>query len=141
VILVWFLSRSAYHRYCVLEIKWNFAGSFISCATGIAPAPDSGTVDNRSLLFDYFLATPLLDINDKTEERKFSGNEDVGHNTDPLGRVINAYIHHVLVDSLGDILLADVQGMFLCLPKYLHDSDVLAYGNRCHFRGSELVFI
>jgi len=97
--------------YCVLEIRWNFTGSFIGCAAGVAPVPDTGTVDNRSLLFDYFLATPLLDINNKTTERKFSGNEDIGHNTDPLGRIIDAYIHHVLVDSFGDMFLADVQGV------------------------------
>lgn len=99
--------------HCTLEIRWNFTGSFIGCASGISPAPDSGTVDNRSLLFDYFLATPLLDINNTTEERKFSGNEDAGHNTDPLGRVIDAYVHHALVDSLGDMLFADVQGLFI----------------------------
>jgi hypothetical protein len=99
----------------VTEIRWNFTGSFIGCASGIAPAPEPGIIDNRSLVFDHFLATPLLDIN-PNNERKFSGNEDVAHNTDPLGRIVDAYIHHVLVDSLGDMLLADVQGMFLLLP-------------------------
>lgn len=53
---------------------------------------------------------PLLDLGDKTEERKFSGNEEIAQNIDPLGRVIDAYVHHTLVDSLGDILLVDVQG-------------------------------
>lgn len=130
MIPVRFLCRYAYHCFFVLEIRWNFTGSFIGCAAGIAPAPDSGTVDNRSLLFDYFLATPLLDINDKFDERKFSGNEDVGHNTDPLGRVIDAYIHHALVDSLGDILFVDVQGMFyVSSAYYLRYPDVLTYCN------------
>ena len=111
-----------------LEIRWNFAGAFIGCAAGVTPAPDSGTTDNRSLLFDYFLAAPPLDINNETTERKFSGNEDVGNNTDPLGCVIDAYVHHALIDSLGDMLFADVQGMYSLYTGRLHYSDIVAYG-------------
>ena len=66
-------------------------------------------------MFDHFLVTPLLDINPNNEQ-KFSSNKDVAHNTDPLGHIVDAYVHHVLVDSLEDMLLADVQGMFLTLP-------------------------
>jgi len=101
------------HCYFILGIRWNFAGSFISCAAGVALAPEVTTPDSRSLLFDYFLATPPLNISDKTIECKFSGNEDIAHNTDPLGHVIDAFVHHALVDSLGDMLFADVQGMYL----------------------------
>lgn len=36
-----FLCRSADQWYCILEMRWNFTGSFIGWA---APAPDSGTV-------------------------------------------------------------------------------------------------
>jgi hypothetical protein len=75
-------------------------------------APPEAQEDNRSLIFTEFLAAPLLiHGSEEANEHKFSGNEDIGNNTDPLGRIVDAYIHHTLVDSFEDILLADVQGM------------------------------
>jgi myosin-heavy-chain kinase len=92
-------------------MHWNFKGAFIGRVLELAAAPDEGEVDERSLVFMDFLAAPLLEINNETgEERKFSGNEDIAHNKDPLGRMIDAYVHHTLIDSFGDILLVDVQG-------------------------------
>ncbi|KAH9991685.1 hypothetical protein BJV77DRAFT_513913 [Russula vinacea] len=93
------------------HIRWNFAGSFIGQAVGVASPPDTGATDDRSLIFSDFLAMPLLDLGGDTEERKFSGNEEIAHNIDPLGRVIDAFVHHALVDSFGDILFVDVQGV------------------------------
>ena len=69
--------------------------------------------DDKTLNYSTFLAAPLLDVKDSGEERKFSGNEEIAKNTDPVGRVIDAFVHHTLVDSYGDILLVDVQGEFL----------------------------
>lgn len=71
--------------------------------------PKKGEVDECSLIFLDFLAAPLLEINE-LKEWKFSGNENIAHNKDPLGRMIDAYVHHTLIDSFGDILLVDVQG-------------------------------
>lgn len=94
-----------------LVIRWNFKGAFIGSVLELEAAPNEGEVDERSLIFKDFLAAPLLEINNsETEERKFSGNENVAHNKDPLGRMIDAYVHHTLIDSFGDILLVDVQG-------------------------------
>jgi len=62
------------------------------------------------LIFNTFLAAPLLATDETTEERKFSGNDEIASNTDPLGRAVDAYVHHTLVDSFGELLLADVQG-------------------------------
>lgn len=81
----------------------------------MASPPDTGATDDRSLIFSDFLAMPLLDLGGDTEERKFSGNEEIAHNIDPLGQVIDAFVHHALVDSFGDILFVDVQGRsFMC---------------------------
>jgi hypothetical protein len=93
-------------------VRWNFKGAFVGSVLELAAAPNTskGEVDERSLVYMDFLAAPLLEINDETEERKFSGNEDFAHNKDPLGRMVDAYIHHTLIDSFGDILLVDVQG-------------------------------
>ncbi|KAG1853656.1 hypothetical protein F4604DRAFT_1507375, partial [Suillus subluteus] len=58
----------------------------------------------------YFLATPLLPSGALYREVKFSGNEQPGNNEDLIGRVVDAYSHHVLVDSEFEILISDIQG-------------------------------
>ena len=97
--------------YNLLVTSWNFKGAFIGSVPKLATAPNVGEVDECSLIFMDFLAALLLNINDETEEWKFSGNEDIAHNQDPLGQTVDAYIHHTLIDSFGDILLVDVQGV------------------------------
>ena len=72
----------------ITEIKWNFAGAFIGCATDVTP----GTQNNTSLNFSTFLAAPLLNIKDSDKEQKFSGNEEIAKNTDPIGHIIDAYV-------------------------------------------------
>lgn len=94
----------------ILEIKWNFARAFVGCATQADVSLSDQ--DDKSLNYSTFLAAPFLDIKDSGEERKFSGNEEIAKNTDPIGRVIDAFVHHALVDSYGDILFVDVQGVF-----------------------------
>ena len=92
-------------------MRWNFKGAFIGRVFELEAAPKKGEVDERSLVFMDFLAAPLLKINETlTDERKFSGNEDIAHNKDLLGRMVDAYVHHTLINSFGDILLVDVQG-------------------------------
>ncbi|KAG1895860.1 uncharacterized protein F5891DRAFT_1193674 [Suillus fuscotomentosus] len=85
------------------SMKWNIVGAFIGKLTDLLPpAPTDGTDDNRSLLYDVFLATPLLPSGALYREVKFSGNEQPGNNEDMIGRVVDAYSHHVLVDSSPD---------------------------------------
>jgi myosin-heavy-chain kinase len=74
------------------------------------PPPSYKCPDTRSLLFRNFLAAPLLNLQGTTE-RKFSGNETAGHNTDDEGAVIDAFAHGVVVDSQETIVLVDLQGM------------------------------
>jgi len=82
---------------------------------GVASPPAEGAVDERSLIFGDFLAMPLLDLGDDTDEQKFLGNEEIAHNIDSLGHMVDAYVHHALIDGLGDILFVDVQGGFLSM--------------------------
>src|SRR6267154_4698206 len=79
----------------------------------LPPAPTDGTDDNRSLIYDVFLATPLLPSGALYREVKFSGNEQPGNNEDMIGRVVDAYSHHVLVDSESEFetLISDIQGV------------------------------
>ena len=93
-------------------MRWNFNGAFIGVLeTALPAAPAAEDNDNRSLVFSTFLATPLLPSGPSYTEEKFSGNTEVGNNSGSIGQAIDAYAHHVVVDSLGSILFADLQGM------------------------------
>ena len=95
-----------------LAIRWNFFGAFLGsvAASDIQDAPSQGVDDQRSLLFPDFLATPLLSTKGLYNERKFSGSEEAGNNGDDIGRAIDCFAHHVLVDSKGSLVLTDLQG-------------------------------
>lgn len=54
---------------------------------------------------------PLLD--EKASFRKFSGSREAGKDNDRLAKAINAFAHHVVVESNGDYLLSDLQGQWL----------------------------
>ncbi|EDR04945.1 uncharacterized protein LACBIDRAFT_303845 [Laccaria bicolor S238N-H82] len=92
--------------------SWNFEGAFMGKVTsGMLPHPADGEEDNRSLIYPIFLVAPLIATTGLYKERKFSGNDQAGNNNDEVGRVIDAYSHHVLVDSNGFLLLSDLQGV------------------------------
>ena len=83
-----------------------------------------GSDDDRTLVFKTFLAACFLSCDGLYVERKFCGNTDVPQNEDLLGRTINAYIHHTLLDSGKTLLLSDLQGMsstLLMEMSVLHD--------------------
>ncbi|KAG1876221.1 kinase-like domain-containing protein, partial [Suillus subluteus] len=91
---------------------WNTTGAFIGKLIDLLPsAPIDGTDDNQSLIYDVFLATPLLPSGALYHKVKFSGNEQPGNNEDLIGHVVDAYSHHVLVDSEFEILISDIQGI------------------------------
>jgi hypothetical protein len=95
------------------DIRWNSNDTFVGTVVGAMPPPPSyKNPDTRSLLFRTFLAAPLLELRGATE-RKFSGNEVAGQNTDDDGAVIDAFAHSVLVDSQETILLVDLQGIVI----------------------------
>lgn len=80
------------------------------------PPPDQDPRD-CALLFDTFLAVPLVSVADGYTEHKFSGGLQVGHNDHSLiGRVVDAFAHHVLLDSERTCVFADLQGtLSFCL--------------------------
>lgn len=105
-----------------IAMKWNnedvFVGTVDTTATPISARPPAGETDNCTLLFPHFLATPLLSSGSQYREVKFSGNEDVGNNMDPVGEAVDAYAHHIVADSFGNILFTDLQGKHL--PSSFH---------------------
>ncbi|KAJ3735494.1 hypothetical protein DFJ43DRAFT_991301, partial [Lentinula guzmanii] len=107
------------HLITVVDLKYNAEGAFVGTVT--VPLPGSGlpiddeTIEqeaaNRSLLFDTFLVVPLLQTKGLFSERKFSGNTDTGENSDYVGKVVDAFAHHVVEETNGHLMLADLQGV------------------------------
>ena len=98
----------------ILVIKWNipFMGSIDDSDM---VSMDKSSDDTRCLLWPDFMAAPLLNIGNGNEELRFSGNDCIANNSDGLGRIIDAYVHHSIVDSDGEFLIADVQGILFIL--------------------------
>jgi hypothetical protein len=95
-------------------IRWNVEGTFFGIVeTDIPLRPRGLEVDTRTLLFNTFIAAPLLKTTAPYKERSFT---DMEHTTpvvtagDTLAEFIQAYVHWTLVESGGSLLLADVQG-------------------------------
>lgn len=97
----------------LIAMRWNAADMFVSTVhTEIPGCPPAGQKDNHTLLFAHFFATSLLPSGDQYWDVKFSGNDDVGNNTDPVSKAVDAYAHPTVADTFGDILFADLQGKF-----------------------------
>ncbi|KAG1784641.1 uncharacterized protein HD556DRAFT_1314926 [Suillus plorans] len=91
---------------------WNITGAFIGKLTQkLANAPNNGEEDLRSLVFSCFMVLPLLPTGALCNEIKFSGNAEVGVNNDSLGSAVDAYAHHVAVDSMYEMIISDIQGI------------------------------
>ena len=101
-------------------------------AADVSPPPFEGNKDDQTLIFKTFLAVPLLSTSGLYTERKFSGSDEAGDSVDETGRAIDAFAHHVLVDSHGSFLLADLQGSLFVVP--LDDLDLLKYCRPCGTR-------
>lgn len=108
----------------VADINWNYKDAFIGTVSEWPTNVDSDNEDDISegLIFDTFFAAPLLSTTGLYKERKFSGSDGIGENTDEVGLAIDAYAHHVYVDSHGTMILTDLQGIFIhapsCSPSY-----------------------
>ena len=61
--------------------------------------------------FTTFLAAPYMTTNGIYTEHKFRGNDGYGTDTDGAALLVSAFCHHVLVDSHGQYLLTDLQGI------------------------------
>jgi hypothetical protein len=56
---------------------------------------------------------PLLQTKGIYTERKFSGNEEIGFNDDHAGQVVDAFAHHILEETGGRFMMADIQGIYI----------------------------
>ncbi|KAF8487772.1 hypothetical protein JB92DRAFT_3130472 [Gautieria morchelliformis] len=90
------------------EMKWNADGAFLGMLVDKLPDLPAEQRSNQSLIWNVFLAVPLLEPG--ATERKFSGNGDTGENSDYLGIWIDEFAHHTVVDSMGEYVFVDIQG-------------------------------
>ncbi|KAG2028460.1 hypothetical protein BDR03DRAFT_883290, partial [Suillus americanus] len=67
--------------------------------------------DSHSLVFSVFMVLPLLPTGALCQEIKFSGSKEVGVNHNSLGSAVDAYAHHIIVDSMYKIVISDIQGI------------------------------
>ncbi|KAF8498934.1 kinase-like domain-containing protein [Gautieria morchelliformis] len=90
------------------EMKWNADGAFLGTLVDKLPDLPAEQRSNQSLIWNIFLAVPLLEPG--ATERRFSGNGDTSENSDYLGIWINAFAHHTVVYSMGEYVFVDIQG-------------------------------
>jgi|HubBroStandDraft_6_1064221.scaffolds.fasta_scaffold886496_1 hypothetical protein len=86
-------------------MHWNTDGAFLGdlCSEK----------ESQSLLFNTFLAVPLLTTGEPNIERRFTGVTDfdiVAASDDQPGKIIDAYVHYTVIESKKDLLLVDIQG-------------------------------
>ena len=91
-------------------MRFNAIGTFIGRVNPDKIQPKrSSPIDYRSLQYPVFLASPFL----SGAFHKYSGSEETGHNgNNGLGAAVDAFAHHVVVDSGETVLLCDLQGIF-----------------------------
>jgi len=94
-------------------MHYNAKGAFIGdvLVDVDADAPLYGNPNTRSMLYNSFLATPLLDITGRFEVRltDHEGEPCSGHDED-IDHIISAFTHSVIVNSNGTMIVTDVQG-------------------------------
>ncbi|KIM90905.1 hypothetical protein PILCRDRAFT_1145 [Piloderma croceum F 1598] len=85
-----FYVRALFYEVKALpRVSWNMKGSFVSMLETPPPqAPDNYDDDTRSLIFSTFLATAIFPYSLSFKEVKFSGNMEVGHNSDAVGKLL-----------------------------------------------------
>ncbi|KAF5387177.1 hypothetical protein D9615_002155 [Tricholomella constricta] len=130
-----FAARAASKCVEIPSIRWNFRDAFLGTVTsGLLPQPTAGEQDSRSLTFKTFLAAPLLTTSGLYTERKFSGCDTAGDNVDSIGRAIDAFAHHILVDTDGGLLMTDLQGVIG------PDKEVILFDPQAHSSGQNTGF-
>ncbi|KAG1732368.1 hypothetical protein EDB19DRAFT_2005128 [Suillus lakei] len=98
------------------RMKWNISTAFIGKLTEkLADAPGKDGPDSWSLVFSVFMVLPLLPSGALCKEIKFSGSAEVGLNPDSLGCAVDAYAHHVAVDSMYEVVISDIQDEFMMM--------------------------
>ncbi|HEV7738598.1 MAG TPA: hypothetical protein VGO47_14655 [Chlamydiales bacterium] len=101
--------------YKLSEIRFNADGAFVGNIVNSTPnALESLYIvpDPKTMEYETFLATKLLDFTDRHEIR-FTDNEGIGRlpeEHDTMDDALAAFTHSVLVDSDHTVIVTDIQG-------------------------------
>ena len=96
-------------------MRFNAAGAFLGKLDfyDIPEDPLPGVLDIRSMFFNSFLATPLLNLPPLPRELRITDKFGISQDEDKdtLIQAINAFTHAMYEDSDKTILVTDIQGM------------------------------
>ncbi|KDQ12882.1 hypothetical protein BOTBODRAFT_176025 [Botryobasidium botryosum FD-172 SS1] len=116
-----FMMNSFYRRACAFNVKipnmkFHTEGSFMAEISSRTLPEFLSTerheaLEKESVPTNHFLATVLLPTKGEPFE-KFSGTEEAGHGTTALGRALDAFAHHTLIESAADMVFVDLQGAY-----------------------------
>ncbi|KIJ35033.1 hypothetical protein M422DRAFT_262776 [Sphaerobolus stellatus SS14] len=91
--------------------------------------PSYGVPETHTMLYNSFLATPLIDMKGRSElcftvKYGYYGHDPSEH--EEIGYIFEAFTHGVLVDSDHMVIVTDIQGVFL------DNSELLLYDPQVH---------
>ncbi|KIJ49753.1 hypothetical protein M422DRAFT_246102 [Sphaerobolus stellatus SS14] len=126
-----FKRRAVHFNVSLPRIRYNASGAFFGQLDCEDPdiAPSYGVPETRTMLYNSFLATPLIDMKGRSELRFTDKYGNYGR--DPSEReeidyILEAFTHGVLVDSDHTVIVTDIQGVFL------DNGELLLYDPQVH---------
>jgi len=125
-----FNTRADHYGVIIPKMRFNSDGAFIGQLVEDinTSGPSYGSHDTRSMLFNYFLATKLLDFSGQHEIRftDVHGEGRVEAEVKDIDEVIAAFTHSTLVHSHGTMVITDIQGI------YENGEDLVFYDPQAH---------
>ncbi|KAG6876416.1 hypothetical protein C0992_013039 [Termitomyces sp. T32_za158] len=112
------------------HIRWNSEGAFVGKATNCWPDKES------SLMFESFLATPLLDTSVLYTERKFSGSVTAGHSVDVVGVALDA----MLITRISTLVFQHALFLTLSAGVVGLDQSVILFDPQAHSQTKDTGF-
>jgi len=96
----------------ISEIHYNAEGAFLGeiIEPNDATSPAYGGPDTHLLLYNSFLALPLIDITGKFETRFTDKDGDEHTVTENIDDIFAAFTHAVIVHSNLTMIVTDIQG-------------------------------
>ncbi|KIJ38414.1 hypothetical protein M422DRAFT_258777 [Sphaerobolus stellatus SS14] len=114
-----FKKRAAHYGVILPRIRYNAEGAFVGeliIEDDTIPAPSYGAADTRTMPYNTFLATRLLDLTGRVEIRFTDLEGKLGQDVtdqEEVDHVFTAFTHSVLVNSIflddGELVLYDPQ--------------------------------
>ncbi|KIJ38229.1 hypothetical protein M422DRAFT_33372 [Sphaerobolus stellatus SS14] len=127
-----FKKRALHYGVILPRIHYNAEGAFIGeliVEDDTIPAPSYGAADTRTMPYNTFLATRLLDLTGRVEIRFTDLEGKLGRDVadqEEVDCIFAAFTHSVLVHSDHTMIVTDIQGIFL------DDGELVLYDPQVH---------